>query len=109
MRLIPQWKHIEDIDRPGDVYLSRLMLIRTPLFGLYLHIIRRPDWSKCQHDHPWSFITLILRGGYEERLSGTRPSFASRATSGRRPRTFEHAITRLLNGPAVTLVLRGRN
>jgi hypothetical protein len=106
--LLPPWKHIEDIDRPGDVYLSRLMLIRTPWFGLYLHIIRRPDWSKCQHDHPWSFITLILRGGYEE-VVGDKVFVRKPGYIGYRPRAFEHAITRLLNGPAITLVLRGRN
>lgn len=103
-----RWKHIEDIDRPGDVYLSRLMLVRTPWFGVYFHIIRRPDWSRCQHDHPWSFVTLILRGGYVEEVGGEtftrRPGYI-----GYRPRAFEHSITQLRNGPAYTLVLRGRN
>lgn len=107
-RLLPQWKHIADIDRPEEIYLSRLMLIRTPLFGLYLHIIRRPDWAHCQHDHPWSFTTLILRGGYEEEVGDQtfvrRPGYV-----GHRPRTFEHRIVRLLNGPALTLVFRGPN
>jgi hypothetical protein len=106
-RLIPRWKDIADIDT-GDVYISRLMLIRTRLFGVYLHIIRRPDWAQCEHDHPWSFTTLILRGGYVEEIGGKeftrRPLYI-----GRRPRGFEHKITRLLNGPAVTLVFRGPN
>lgn len=106
--MLPRWKHIEDVDRPDDVYLSRLMLVRTHWLGLYVHVIRRPDWATCQHDHPWAFATLILRGGYEEEIGGKafvrRPGYF-----GYRPRSFEHRITRLLSGPAVTLVVRFQN
>jgi hypothetical protein len=108
MRLIPRWKHIHDIDRPSDIYLSRLMLIRTPWCGVYLHIIRRPDWASCQHDHPWAFATLILRGGYEEEI-GDEVFIRRVGYVGYRPIGFEHRITRLLHGNAVTLVVRGRN
>lgn len=108
MRLLPRWKHIHDIDQPDDVYLSRLMLARTPWFGLYLHVIRRPDWAQCQHDHPWAFLTIILRGGYEEHI-GTSTFIRRPGYVGYRPRGFEHRIVRLLNGNAVTLVVRGRN
>lgn len=103
-----RWKQIRDIDEPDSVYLSRLMLVRTRWFGVYLHVIRRPDWARCEHDHPWSFLTIILRGGYEEETGGRsfvrRPGYV-----GYRPRGFEHRITRLLRGPAITLVFRGRN
>lgn len=105
---VPRWKHIEDIDQPGDIYLSRLMLLKTPWAGLYLHVIRRPDWARCQHDHPWSFATLILRGGYQEE-AGERLHTMRPGSFGWRPRGFEHRIIRLLNGPAVTLVVRFKN
>jgi hypothetical protein len=103
-----RWKHIRDIDQPDDIYLSRLMLVKLPWLGVYLHIIRRPDWAQCEHDHPWAFTTIILRGGYEEEIAGKRfirrPGYV-----GYRSRAFEHRITRLLRGNAVTLVIRGRN
>jgi hypothetical protein len=105
---LPQWKHIVDIDQTESVYLSRLMLARTRLFGVYLHVIRRPDWSTCQHDHPWSFATLILWGGYEERV-GDRTYVRRPGYFGYRPRRFEHRITRLLRGKAITIVFRGPN
>lgn len=100
------WKHIVDLDNPAEVYLSRLMLIKTRLFGLYVHVIRRADYARCEHDHPWSFVTIILRGGYEEEVGGTtfcrRPGYI-----GYRPRRFEHRITHLRRRTAVTLVFRG--
>lgn len=108
MNWLPRWKHINDIDTPGDVYLSRLMLLRTPWFGVYLHVIRRPDWAACQHDHPWSFVTIILRGGYEEHV-GDRTFVRRPGYVGYRPRHFEHRITRLLKANALTLVFRGFN
>lgn len=108
MKLLPSWKHIRDIDRPEEIYLSRLMLVRLPWVGVYLHVIRRPDWAHCQHDHPWPFTTIILSGGYEEAIGEEtftrRPGYV-----GYRPIGFEHRITRLLKRTAITLVVRGRN
>ena len=75
---------------------------------MYLHIIRRADWAHCQHDHPWAFTTIILRGGYEEQV-GDELFVRKPGYIGYRPRTFEHRITRLLSDTAVTLVLRGPN
>ena len=31
-----------------------------------VHEILRSDLGRDPHDHPWSYITVILRGGYEE-------------------------------------------
>jgi hypothetical protein len=99
-----KWKRIYDLDQPDEVYLDRLFIIKTRWFGLYLHRIYRADYAKCEHNHPWAFITLILRGGYEEEVARflRRPGYV-----GYRPRSFEHRITRLLKGPALTLVFRG--
>jgi hypothetical protein len=57
---------IMDFDHPGELYLRRFMLCRTPLGGLYIHEIVRPDNDRCLHDHPWNFTSLILAGGYWE-------------------------------------------
>ncbi len=101
-----RWKQIVDLDSPSDIYLSRFIILKTRWFGLYVHIIRRPDYARCQHDHPWPFLTLILRGGYTEqvgeRFFRRRPGYI-----GYRSRSFEHRITELPSGTALTLVLRG--
>lgn len=36
--------------------------------ALRLHFIARPDLDRDMHDHPSSFISIVLRGGYTERL-----------------------------------------
>ncbi len=76
MRLFPnrtcsetrKWKlwRWYDIILDGELYLTRLNLIATPWFSIKIHWIHRPDPDRDLHDHPWCFISLVLRGGYEE-------------------------------------------
>lgn len=54
------------IGRPDNPMLVRWRLIQTPWFGIYLHIIWREDLDRLPHDHPWSFRSWVVRGGYIE-------------------------------------------
>lgn len=54
-----------------DPYLRRWYLIpRNPLINVYLHQFLRSDDDRALHDHPWWFVSLILRGGYYEHTPG---------------------------------------
>jgi hypothetical protein len=54
------------IKRENDTpYLIRWNLFECPAFSVKLHKILRSDYD-CLHDHPWSFISIILWGGYVE-------------------------------------------
>jgi len=116
---------MEVIGRGKPSYMIRFHL--TP-FGwwkwrrLYLHILGRPDADREFHDHPWSFWTIILFGGYtetshvmekrEDGHDGVRPS--GEYVVDRigwmgvryRPATHAHLITKLHTRRVVTLVLR---
>jgi len=63
-----QWFDIPDARDISRVYLRRLRIIQTPWFGLLLHFIYTPDLDQDPHDHPFNFISVILRGGYTERV-----------------------------------------
>ena len=54
-----RWFHIGD-------YLHRLKIISTPYGAIYLHKMMTPDQHPVLHDHPWAFISFIVRGGYRE-------------------------------------------
>jgi len=60
------WMEI-DGRKPGVKYLTRLYVLNTPLFGIKLHWFHAPDPDEHCHDHPWAFLSLILKGGYTER------------------------------------------
>lgn len=59
-------RRFDIVDPDGGLYLTRWRVIQTPWGSLYVHRIARPDWRPVLHDHPWSFVSFILRGGYTE-------------------------------------------
>src|SRR4051794_6827094 len=56
------------IGKPGNPMMERWRLIQTPLLGVYVHFIYREDLDPTPHDHPWAFVSLVLRGEYQERV-----------------------------------------
>ena len=50
----------------GSPYLLRRTVVETPWFAVLHHTFLRSDADRCCHDHPWSFASLILSGGYYE-------------------------------------------
>lgn len=69
----PRWAFMQRLDIPDAsdptiTYLRRRRVIQTPWFGFYMHWIYLPDGDRDPHNHPWSFATFILRGGYTERF-----------------------------------------
>jgi hypothetical protein len=61
-------------DAKGDPYLVRYFIFRSRLLErvgvnlgrIYLHHIIRSDHDRALHDHPWNFVSIILKGGYWE-------------------------------------------
>jgi len=116
----------------GVPYLiRRSFLTLGKWFSIKYHQILESD-PKCTHDHPWPFLTIILKGGYYETTPVTQKDsgrWVKRATGvdGReqvvkyhrpgsimyRPASWEHSLQlkRNLDGtniPAHTLVFTGK-
>lgn len=111
----------------GAIYLQRWG-ISTRRFGVYLHRMDAADPGLDLHDHPWPFVSLVLRGGYtEERakcddapfialLAERWPETCQRGATVDRPqRSLKklgigecHRVTSLTRVPTWTLVIRGR-
>ena len=57
----------------GSVYLTRWTLLNMGRLGrIALHRFHRPDADPELHDHPWSFLSLVVKGSYVEELGGCR-------------------------------------
>lgn len=73
-----RWFEKRVIGPDEDPLLIRWVLFRVPAFGVYLHNMRRSDYDRALHDHPWPFVSLVLRGGYweyhDQTLDGTTRS-----------------------------------
>lgn len=101
-----------------DPYLLRWYLIpRNPVFNVYLHKFLRDDDDRALHDHPWWFVSLVLRRGYFEMVTPTAYGIDRQCrTAGNiafRRATHRHRVVlfRYPNGqpkPCWTLVCTGR-
>jgi len=58
-------KWAEELRCLTGVYVRR-WYIETAWFSIRLHHWLHSDDARAHHDHPWDFITIILRGGYSD-------------------------------------------
>ena len=69
MKLFRKRKIIYGCDARGDKdkpYLTRWELFECKYFAIYLHRFDRSDDRSSLHDHPWNFITIPLKYGYND-------------------------------------------
>lgn len=88
-------------DGRGNVFFWRYRVFKSKWLSVFLHEFIRGDGERCLHDHPWSFVTIILRGGYWETVAKPEvdcfdsESFIYWREPGRvlyRPAEFSHRI-----------------
>ena len=102
----------------GQVFLDRWGW-ECPLFGVFVHRMDASDPGLDLHDHPWAFLSWVIKGEYIERRLPTRvalPDSWTRVGNVRRQRWSVrafglhecHTITDLPKGPTWTVVLHGR-
>lgn len=108
------WHHQFDLVRAEDGvrYLRRHWIIKTPLGGIILHRMDGPDARDTLHDHPWTFVSIVLRGGYVERRLRPRTYDVDERHVVRRVNRLRvgvdaHSIRELMRVPTWTLLLVG--
>lgn len=93
------------------VLLIRYYLIDTRWFAVYLHHLHASDEDRALHDHPWSFVTILLTSGYYEHIEGPQRLTSRRFWRRRfsvlyRPAEWRYRLE--LVQPCGTLVFRWR-
>ena len=105
-----------DISFRGSLYMRRWRIIHTKWFGVRVHNIVRSDIDRELHDHPFTFVSIILRGGYFEHTIDGRKTWYGPGSILVRSGDTLHKLELLtidafafpLLVPAWTLVFRGR-
>lgn len=115
---LPRWGVNRDYwVRVGDLpFLDRKVIVITPWFGVFLTEIHQPDdLLRDPHDHSRWFASLILSGGYAERVhydpDNVSESFVRAHRRGSlhvMPADRAHVIT-AVRSPLRTLVLAGKS
>lgn len=99
------WLKGEPIGLPECPYSYRWK-ISFGFFSIRLHKWIKSDDDRVFHDHPYWFITLVLRGGYKD-ISPKGTDFLSLGSIRYRPAEHQHTV-QLTKSPTYTLLLAGR-
>ena len=94
-----------DIHFNDDIYMRRWRIIHTRYFGIRVHNIMRSDMDVELHDHPFTFVSFILRGGYFEITPDGLRTWYGPGSLVVRSGAALHRLE--LDRPAWTLVFRG--
>lgn len=71
---------------------TRFTLLKTPWCNVYLHRLKALRPHRDCHDHPWSFVALLLKGGYYEYCPDQHWHHRKPGTILVRPATFSHNV-----------------
>ncbi len=102
-RVLIRWA--EKLGLPECPYVIRWRF-ELPLGSVRVHHWLGPDDDRAYHDHPWWFLTLVIRGGYTDK----NPDGDEHLTAGTvryRPALHRHTVVPDPGG-AWTILLTGR-
>jgi hypothetical protein len=112
---------VYETGNPDHLLITRFRIITTPWFGVMVHALETPDETRHLHNHPWPFVTMILRGGYDQLWAPSLEDAAKAVATGASPITKRmragsigrmnrhqfHAIATLHRRPTWTLFMTG--
>lgn len=92
----------------GKDYLIRWTLFTCRWFSIKLHKILISD-DDCLHDHPWAFISILLKGSYIEHRRIGYIDYKKKYRAGNILYRHLHSIHRLeIDKPVTSLVITFR-
>lgn len=94
----------EKLGLPECPYVIRWR-IETPIGSVRVHHWLGPDDDRAFHDHPWWFLTFVLRGGYTD-VSPTGGEYLRAGCIRFRPALHQHTVVPDKGG-AWTLLITG--
>jgi hypothetical protein len=98
-----KWEVIGPEDCP---LFFRREFVATRWLKVMLHRFMPGATDKDPHDHPRSFVTFVLRGGYDDVRRDGRVEWLRAPAIRYRPAEHEH-LTRVHNDGATTVVIMG--
>lgn len=92
---------------PRQLLMARYHLLRTPWGSLNIHVFHASDAGRDLHDHPWSYVSMILWRGYREVLPAGRVVRRWPLSIAAHAATHAHRVELVDSKPAVTLIWTG--
>ncbi len=105
-RFWPKYRVIASCNKTKGPLLIRYFLLHTAPISIFLHHLMASDEDRALHDHPWTFVTMLLSGGYWEHTT-TQRLWRRRFSILYRPAEWQHRLE--LDKPVWTLVVKFRS
>ena len=97
MKLIKEIK-----SKTGELHFKRWEILKTRWGSIWLHAIHKADTDKHLHNHPWDFISVVLKGSYYEQTpKGNKKQYPGKINL--RNGEEHHKILELLSPVVYTL------
>lgn len=64
MKLFKTVKKI--VSKEGVLHFKRFAVVECKWFNIYIHTILKADEDPHLHDHPWDYVSLVLKGSFLE-------------------------------------------
>lgn len=71
---------------------TRYNVANNRYFRIFIHQMHAPIAPPKCHDHPWSFVTFIVKGGYWETTDGENFTWRAPGSILYRPAAFAHTV-----------------
>ena len=117
MNIFERWQHrLSNTQVIGDgtwplPYMLRWEILRFLGMTVKVHVFMKSD-RDCHHDHPWSFLTLVVGGRYVEEIlneDGTTKQVTRKPmTIAYRKAEHKHRVLLIDEKPCLTIVLTFR-
>lgn len=103
----------KEIGARPEVLMIRYILFRCPWFGIFVHHFLRSDYDRALHDHPWSFVAWVVKGGYleehDQTITGQRVrKIVPPGSILVRPAEWRHRVLLPLGCTSWSIVIVGR-
>jgi hypothetical protein len=87
------------------IFMTRYTILSCKYFSVKIHKFYRSD-NDIMHDHPWNFISIILKGGYYEETK-TYKKWFSVGSILKRKAEFYHKVILPEGKTCLSLVFAG--
>ena len=98
------FKKVKEIrSKSGELHFVRWNIFSIGNFSVNIHAIYKADEDKHLHNHPWNFVSIVLKGWYSEKLEGDKTNIRYPRNIVKRKKDAFHKIDSLHSKVIYTL------
>lgn len=101
-------KWVKEIkSKEGELHFKRFSIFACRYFSIYIHHIYKADQDKHLHNHPWNYVSMVIKGSYlEQSVAGVNHIMPFSFNYAKRNRF--HKILKLNDEKVISIFITGK-